>query len=104
MEQKLVNLTTATFDQLIAKGTWIIDFWATWCAPCRMQGKLIDDHLDELAAAGATVGKINVDEEPELATRFGVMSIPTLLVFKDGSQIRSFVGVQTIDTLKDALQ
>lgn len=104
MSEKLVNLTTAAFDQAIAQGTWIVDFWATWCAPCRMQGKLIDDHLDELAAAGATVGKVNVDEEPDLAARFGVMSIPTLLIFKDGSQVRSFVGVQTIDTLKDALQ
>ncbi|MBQ4480994.1 MAG: redoxin domain-containing protein [Victivallales bacterium] len=104
MEQKLVDLTASTFDQLTKQGTWIIDFWATWCAPCRMQGKLIDEHLDELAAAGAAIGKVNVDEEPELAARFGVMSIPTLLIFKDGAQVRSFVGVQTIDTLKDAIQ
>ncbi|MBR6471820.1 MAG: redoxin domain-containing protein [Victivallales bacterium] len=104
MSEKLVNLTTAAFDQAIAQGTWIVDFWATWCAPCRMQGKLIDDHLDELAAAGATVGKVNVDDEPELAARFGVMSIPTLLIFKGGEQVRSFVGVQTIETLKNALQ
>ena len=103
MEQKLVNLTTETFDQAIAQGTWLIDFWATWCAPCRMQGKLIDDHLDELTAAGVTVGKINVDEQPELAARYNVMSIPTLLIFKGGEQVRSFVGVQTIETLKDAL-
>ncbi|MBO4619286.1 MAG: redoxin domain-containing protein [Victivallales bacterium] len=104
MEQKLVNLTTETFDQAIAQGTWLIDFWATWCAPCRMQGKFIDDHIDELAAIGATVGKVNVDEQPELAARFNVMSIPTLMIFKGGEQVRSFVGVQTIDTLKDALQ
>ena len=69
-----------------------------------MQGKLLDEHLDERAAAGAAIGKVNVDEEPELAARFGVMSIPTLLIFKDGAQVRSFVGVQTIDTLKDAIQ
>jgi len=104
MEQQLVNLTTANFEQNIANGTWLVDFWATWCAPCRMQGKLIDEHLAELAAAGVTVGKINVDEEPDLAARFEVMNIPTLLIFKDGVKVRSFVGVQTIDTLKDALQ
>ena len=104
MEQKVVNLTTASFDQAITQGTWLIDFWATWCAPCRMQGKLIDDHIDELTAIGATVGKVNVDEEAELAARFNVMSIPTLLVFKGGEKVNSFIGVQTIDTLKDALQ
>ena len=104
MEQQLVNLNTANFEQNIANGTWLVDFWATWCAPCRMQGKLIDEHLAELTAAGATVGKINVDEEPDLAARFEVMNIPTLLIFKDGVKVRSFVGVQTIDTLKDALQ
>ncbi len=104
MEQKLVNLTTDTFDQNIAQGTWLVDFWATWCAPCRMQGKLIDEHLAELTADGVTVGKVNVDEEPDLAARFEVMSIPTLLVFKGGEKVRSFVGVQTVETLKDALQ
>ena len=93
MEQKVVNLTTASFDQAIAQGTWLIDFWATWCAPCRMQGKLIDDHIDELTAIGATVGKVNVDEEMELASQFGISSIPSLLVFKNGKVVSQSVGV-----------
>ena len=93
MEQKVVNLTTASFDQAIAQGTWLIDFWATWCAPCRMQGKLIDDHIDELAAIGATVGKVNVDAEQELAAQFGIMSIPTLLVFKNGQKVNESLGL-----------
>ncbi|MBP5299970.1 MAG: redoxin domain-containing protein [Victivallales bacterium] len=103
MEQKLVNLTSANFSQAIAEGTWLVDFWATWCGPCRKQGRLIDDHLQELTETGATIGKVNVDEEGALAAQYGVMSIPTLLIFKDGELVRSFVGVQNIETLKNAL-
>ena len=69
----------------------LVDFWATWCGPCRMQGPIID----ALAAEGYNVGKLDVDENPDIARRYNVMSIPTLILFKNGEEVQRFVGVQT---------
>ena len=70
----------------------LVDFFATWCGPCKMMAPVLD-----------RVYKVDVDQEPELAQRFGVMSVPTLIVFKDGSAARQFVGVQSEQTLVKAL-
>ena len=70
----------------------LLDFWAPWCGPCRMVSPVIDEVAGELA--GVKVGKINVDEQPELAGKFGVMSIPTLVVMKNGKVVDSSVGVK----------
>ena len=100
----IVNLTAKDFDSTIAEGAWVIDFWATWCGPCRMQGKLLDNGAALLEAQGIKIGKVNVDEEQELALRFGILSIPTLLVFKDGQKLHSFVGVQQLATIAEAFK
>jgi thioredoxin 1 len=73
------------------KGTVLIDFWADWCGPCRMLSPIVD----EVAAENPNikVGKINVDEQQELSSQFGIMSIPTLLVFKDGKKINESIGL-----------
>lgn len=75
-----------------AKGTVLVDFWASWCGPCKMIGPIIDQIADE--RTDIKVGKVNVDEEQELAVQFKVMSIPTLLVFKDGKVVNQSLGAK----------
>lgn len=97
------ELTTQNFDKEILDaegGSMLVDFWATWCGPCRMQGPAVE----KLAVAGYNVGKVNIDEQPELAEKFQVMSIPTLIVFKDGKIKEKMVGLQSIQTLEKALK
>ena len=88
-----LEITTGNFvnEVLEAKGTVLIDFWATWCGPCRMQAPILEAFAGEHPEI--KVGKVNVDENPELAEKFGIMSIPTLLVFKDGELVKTAVGL-----------
>lgn len=78
-------------EVLKAEGTVLVDFWATWCGPCRMLSPIVDEVASE--RPDVKVGKINVDEQPELAQQFGIMSIPTLLVFKNGEKVQESVGL-----------
>ena len=89
--------TKENFEQQVlgAKQPVLVDFWAPWCGPCRMLGPVVQ------RVAG---GKINVDEQPELARRFGIMSIPTVMVFKNGALHAQAVGVQTQQKLEEMLQ
>ena len=88
-------LTKENFNEqaLKTKDTVLIDFWADWCGPCRMLSPVVDE-IAEQAPQGVKVCKVNVDEQPELAQQFQVMSIPTLVVLKDGRQVNKSVGVQ----------
>ncbi|WP_308636743.1 thioredoxin [Paenibacillus silvisoli] len=98
-----VALTKDTFNQSIESGVTLVDFWAPWCGPCKMQLPIVEELSGELAGT-ATIAKINVDEEPELASQFGVMSIPTLILFKDGQPVDKMVGLQSKDALKNKIQ
>ena len=95
------KFTAQNFESevLQAKGPVLVDFWATWCMPCRMQGPAIE----KLAEEGYNAGKLNVDEEQELAARFGVMSIPSLFVMKQGKVANQSVGVQPKQRILDML-
>ena len=99
----VMKLTTANFEKeaLQSAKPVLVDFYADWCGPCRMVSPLVDELSEESDAF--KVGKVNVDESPELAARYGVMSIPTLLFFRDGRQTGKAVGVQTMEALTAAL-
>ena len=89
-----LKITTANFDSETKDGVTLVDFWAPWCAPCRMQGPIIEKVAEKFTGK-AKVGKCNTDEEKTLATRFGIRSIPTLLLFQNGKEVERFVGLQT---------
>lgn len=89
----LKHFKTAEFDEIVdAAPLAVVDFWAEWCGPCRMLGPVIEQ-LAQQAEGKALIGKVNVDEEKELAIRFGVMSIPTVVFLKNGREIDRLVGV-----------
>ena len=92
------DIKEAEFNDLVKTGKVIVDFWATWCGPCKMQGALIEQKLVP-EHPEIEVLKVNVDEEPGLAARFGVMSIPTLLLYKDGQLVEQLVGLTKPDEL-----
>ena len=91
----VIELTKQNFQSEVAesKEKVLIDFWASWCGPCRMVSPIVDESAEE-SPAGVKVCKVNVDEQPELAQQFQVMSIPTLLVMKDGKPVASSVGAR----------
>lgn len=88
------QISDATFDSVVLNSDIpvLLDFWAPWCGPCRMVGPILDEIAGE--RSDIKVAKINVDEQPELAGQFGVMSIPTLVVMKDGRIVQQAVGVR----------
>ena len=86
-----ITLNQQNFDEITSKGVVLVDFWATWCGPCKMMAPNVEEIATEYKGK-VTVGKVEVDECQELATRFGIMSIPTLIVFKDGEKKEVLVG------------
>jgi len=100
----VLHPTVETWEQLVVKSKKpvLVDFWATWCGPCRMQGPIVTALAKELSAT-AVVAKVDVDQQGQLAGRFGISSIPSLLIFKDGKVVKSFLGVTSAETLRSAL-
>ena len=96
------EITTANFETEVLKSEKqvLIDFWATWCGPCMRQGPIVE----ELAEEGYAVGKVDVDQNMELAQQFRVVSIPTLILFKNGAEVQRFVGLTSKEDLKNALE
>ena len=90
----VINITLENFEAEVLKSekTVLVDFWASWCGPCRMLSPVVDEIAEE--RTDIKVGKVNVDEQEELAMHYGIMSIPTLIVFKNGEVVKKTMGVQ----------
>lgn len=98
------EITDATFSQEISEGLVLVDFWAPWCGPCRMQAPILDQLSQKYDETELKITKLNVDDNPQTAAGFGVMSIPTLLFFKDGELVEKRVGVQPKPALEEIVE
>ena len=106
MENKQVQITElndSQFEAAIANGVTLVDFWAPWCMPCQMQKPILEEVARNVNSQ-AKIAELNVDEAQSIAVQFGVQSIPTLILFKDGSEVRRFVGVKQGEILIDAIR
>ena len=88
-----LHLTSANFDETIGKGKVLVDFWASWCGPCRMVAPIIEELAAEYDGR-AIVAKVDVDNEGELASRYNVMSIPTVIFFENGEEVKRLIGAR----------
>ncbi|MBE6849331.1 MAG: thioredoxin [Ruminococcus sp.] len=102
---KEITITAANFEQevLHSDKQVLVDFWAPWCGPCKMLAPIVAEIAEEYADS-VKVGKVNVDEEPELAMQFGIASIPALLVFREGRVVNSAVGYRSKILVEDMLE
>ena len=99
-----VTITDQNFEEEVLRSNLpvVVDFWAPWCAPCRVVGPIIEDLAKEYAGK-VKVGKMDVDENPDTSGQFGIMSIPTALFFKNGKPVQSIVGAQSKENYKKAI-
>ena len=93
-----LKITEANFDSETSRDVILVDFWAPWCSPCRLQGPIIENVAAKMDGK-AKVGKCNVDEEQELAARLGIRSIPTLIIFQNGREVERLIGLHAENVL-----
>src|SRR5512142_2196154 len=97
------QITDAQFSDTVKEGVTLVDFWAPWCGPCKMIAPILDELAGELGDK-AKIVKLNVDENPQVAGQYGIMSIPTLLLFKDGKKVDQKVGAAPKPALKSFIE
>lgn len=103
MGKDIIELNDNNFEQTINSGVTLVDFWAPWCGPCLMQGPIIEQ-LAEKVYGKARVAKVNVDESMQTALQYRIQSIPTIMIFKDGSPANQMVGVHSEEQLLTAVE
>lgn len=101
----MLTITDETFEEEVLKSDIpvLVDYHAFWCAPCRIVGPVVDELAEEYKGK-MKIGKVNVDENSQTPSRFGIMSIPTLMFFKDGNPVKTLIGAQSKDTLKKVIE
>lgn len=99
---KYLDLNASNFDETIKEGTVLVDFWAPWCGPCRMLAPVIEELAEDFDGK-AKICKVNTDEEQDIAVKYGIRSIPTILFFKDGELVDQMVGASSKQVLADKL-
>ena len=102
---KILHVTEATFDAEVLKSKQLVlvDFWATWCGPCRMIAPILDELAEEYAGR-VKICKVNVDDEPALAQRYKIMSIPAVFLFRDGEVVEKMIGERPKQSFADAIE
>ena len=99
----VIELTRENFNEIVKSDKPVlVDFWASWCGPCRMVSPVIDQLAEEYAGK-ISVGKVNVDDEGALAAEFAIVSIPTVILFKNGKEVKKLVGVHSVDDYADMI-
>lgn len=98
MSKAINEIQSTNFEQTISKGITLVDFWAPWCAPCKMQGQILEQIIDKVTGK-AVVAKLNIDEASEIAGNLGINAIPTLILYKDSKEVSRMIGLQSEDKL-----
>lgn len=99
-----LEITNENFDSLLSeKEVVVVDFWAPWCGPCRMMGPVVDDLAEENENNNTAIGKVNVDESSDLAQKYGIRGIPTLIFFKDGEPVERTSGVKSKEEISEII-
>ncbi|PLX01097.1 MAG: thioredoxin [Marinilabiliales bacterium] len=102
-EKGVLNLTSSSFSKTIEEGITIVDFWATWCMPCKIQGPIVADAAKELNGK-AKVGKLDIDKNRDIANKYMIRAVPTIIIYKDGKVAKRLLGVQQKEDLVNAVK
>ena len=103
MAENLIHLTDENFQKTIAKGVTLVDFYATWCGPCRMIAPIVEQ-LSGMMQGKATIGKLDIDQAQQVTNQLQITSVPTVILFKDGKEVKRVVGVKDLDFLKNLIE
>ena len=101
--ENTIGLNDKNFEAIIAKGVSLVDFWAPWCAPCRMQGPIVNQLADEIGDK-ANICKMDIDQNKKTAAKLGIQSIPTIMIFKNGKLVKKLIGIKPKNQLQKEIE